>query len=386
MHNQNIRLLSYFNFLIGFSLFAPLAIIYFSKVSGSYTLGTSIFGLAMLASAIFELPTGIISDKVGRRFTIVFGSWSRLIAFILYAVGINYWWLAVGAIFEGLSRAFYSGNNNALLYDTLDDDGLVDEYAKYLGITSSTEQLALAFSAALGGIIANISFSYLMWLSVFAQIILVILSYKFIEPRSRKINENIYQHLKDAIKLFITNKKLRLLSIASIISYSTSELTFQFRGAFFSTVWPLWAIGFSNVLSNLGASASFYYSEKILKNISFVKFMLIRNLYGKASYFLGLILTSIASPIIMSTSSLLFGAGEVAESKLMQQEFSDHQRATMSSLNSLGGSIGFAIMSLFLGGLADNLGPRIAMIIMIFVSLPSTFIYWNLFKNQKQTS
>ncbi|HBO10654.1 TPA: hypothetical protein DD448_01765, partial [Candidatus Collierbacteria bacterium] len=61
MYRHNVRLLKIFNFLIGFSLFAPLAIIYFSRVSGSYTLGASIFGITMLASAIFEVPTGIWS-------------------------------------------------------------------------------------------------------------------------------------------------------------------------------------------------------------------------------------------------------------------------------------------------------------------------------------
>lgn len=102
MYRKNIRLLKIFNFLIGFSLFAPLAIIYFSNVSGSYTLGASIFGIFMLSSAIFELPTGIWSDRVGRKNTIILGSWARVVAFIFYAIGLSYWWLVIGAIFEGL--------------------------------------------------------------------------------------------------------------------------------------------------------------------------------------------------------------------------------------------------------------------------------------------
>ena len=129
MYQKNVRLLKIFNFLIGFSLFAPLAIIYFSKVSGSFTLGASIFGITMLASALLEVPTGIWSDKVGRKGTIILGSWARVIAFILYAIGLSYWWLVAGAIFEGLSRSFYSGNNDALLYDTLADNGLEDQYS-----------------------------------------------------------------------------------------------------------------------------------------------------------------------------------------------------------------------------------------------------------------
>jgi len=117
MYRKNIRLLKIFNFLIGFTFFAPLAIIYFSRVSGSYTLGASIFGISMLASAIFEVPTGIWSDRMGRRGTIILGSWVRVLAYIFYALGFSYWWLVGGAILEGLSRAFYSSNNNTFSYN-----------------------------------------------------------------------------------------------------------------------------------------------------------------------------------------------------------------------------------------------------------------------------
>jgi len=68
----------------------------------------------------------------------------------------------------------------------------------------------------------------------------------------------------------------------------------------------------------------------------------------------------------------------------MQREFTDHQRATMSSLNSLVSSIGFAIMSLFLGGLADIMGPAKALIILTIISLPIIYFYYLLFKNDRK--
>ena len=68
----------------------------------------------------------------------------------------------------------------------------------------------------------------------------------------------------------------------------------------------------------------------------------------------------------------------------MQQEFSDHQRATMSSLNSLGGSVGFAIMSMVLGGLADFAGPAQAMLILTVISLPIIYLYWLIFRNEQK--
>lgn len=358
MYKKNIRLLKIFNFLIGFSLFAPLAIIYFSKVSGSYTLGASIFGITMLSSAIFEVPTGIWSDRVGRRGTIILGSWARVLAFILYAIGLSYWWLVTGAILEGLSRSFYSGNNDAFLHDTLADDGMEGEYDEYLGKTSSNEQMALGLSALAGGIIATFSFNYLLWLSVLSQLVMLYVSYLFIEPKSRKkLDTNSFAHLKEAVRLFISNKKLRFLSLTSIINFSISEMMYRFRAAFISSVWPLWAVGLANVLSNFGATLSFYYSGKIIKKFKAAKILLFRGFWTKTASFIAYGIPSIFSPLILATSSLLFGVGSVVESKLMQAEFSDHQRSTMASLNSLAGNIAYAIMSVILGSLADATSP-----------------------------
>ena len=385
MYRKNIRLLKIFNFLIGFSLFAPLAIIYFSKVSGSYTLGASIFGITMLASAFFEVPTGIWSDRVGRRGTIILGSWARVLAFILYAIGLSYWWLVAGAILEGLSRSFYSGNNDAFLHDTLADDGLEGDYDEHLGKTSSTEQLASGIAAAAGGIMASISFGYLIWISVVSQIVMLVVSYQFTEPKTRThVKFNIYAHLREALKLFVSNKKLRLLSIGSIISFSFNEMMFQFRATFITMVWPLWAIGFANVISNFGASLSFYYSKKIIRKFKEANILLFKTIWGKAIGLVGYGYPTVFSPVLMSTNSLLYGVSSVAESKLMQTEFSDHQRATMSSLNSLGGSIGFAIMSLVLGNLADAMDPAKALLTLNIISLPIIYLYWLLFKNNRE--
>ncbi|PIQ73422.1 hypothetical protein COV58_02635 [Candidatus Roizmanbacteria bacterium CG11_big_fil_rev_8_21_14_0_20_36_8] len=382
MYRKNVRLLSIFNFLIGFTFFAPLAIIYFAKVSGSYTLGTSIFGVIMLSDAFFEVPTSILSDRVGRRYTIILGSCARVVAFIFYAIGLSYWFLVIGAILEGVSRAFYSGNNEAFLYDTLADDGKEGEYKEHLGKTSSHEFNGLTLSAVIGGLIASISFTYVMWLAVLSQVIMLIVSFQFIEPRLRhKENTNIYAHLHEALTLFMTNKKLRLLSLASILANSLDELAYQFRGAFYNTIWPIWAIGFANIVSNVGASAGLYFSGKILNKMKSETAKLLQSLFDKFINIISLVFPTILSPILMSSTSFLYGVGVVAENELRQREYANNQRATMNSLISLGRSIGAALMTVILGRAADIFGPRRALLMMVFLAFSVTYIYWIIYKN-----
>jgi MFS family permease len=386
MYLKNVRLLSIFNFLIGLTFFAPLAIIYFAKVSGSYTLGTSVFGIIMLSAALFEVPTGIWSDRVGRKQTIVYGSVARVLAFIFYAIGLSYWFLVIGAILEGISRALYSGNNEAFLFDTLADENKENEYKKYLGKTSSYEHIGLAISAAVGGLIATISFSYVMWLAVLSQVLMFAISLQFIEPRSRREEgTNVYAHLKEALALFFTNKKLRLLSLASILENSFGELAYQFRGAFYNTIWPLWAIGLTNIFSHLLVSVGLHSSDKILGKMKAETAVFLKSFLDRVVSLISLIFPTILSPFIMSGTSLLYGLGLVAESELRQKEYKDNQRATMNSLVSLGRAIGAAVMTVVLGKTADTLGPRQALIMMALLSFSVTAIYWVIRNNVRKS-
>src|SRR3989338_378144 len=282
MVHSNIKVFTWFNFFTDFKLYAPIAIIYFSQVSGSFALGMSIFSITMISSAIFEIPTGVFSDRIGRRKTVIFGALSAVVFSIFYAIGQSFWILAIGALFEGLSRSFYSGNNDAMLHDTLAQTGDEHKYDEFLGRISSMFQAALAVSAILGGILATWSFPLIMWLSVIPQLVCFYLAFKLIEPKLHSSQSgNIYQHLKEAYINFINNKKLRLLSVSSILGYGFGEAGYQFQSAFYNTLWPVWAIGIAKTLSNVGATISFRFSGKIIKKFGATKMLLVDNIYNR---------------------------------------------------------------------------------------------------------
>lgn len=220
-----------------------------------------------------------------------------------------------------------------------------------------------------------------MWLSVLSQLGLLFISYRFVEPKSYSKGEgNIYMHLKQAIRLFITNKRLRLLSIGSMLGFAFGENKYQFRSAFVGTIWPIWAIGASSVLSNFGASLSYYFSSQIIKKFSAQNILYFSSIYNKIIMIIATGIPSIISPILLATTSLLHGVRSVSEGKLFHKEFVNDQRATMSSLNSLGGNILFFIVSITLGAMADNWGPATAMLLLTTIELPTIYIYWNLYK------
>ena len=384
MVHSNIKVFTWFNFFTDFKLYAPIAIIYFSQVSGSFALGMSIFSITMISSAIFEIPTGVFSDRIGRRKTVIFGALSAVVFSIFYAIGQSFWILAIGALFEGLSRSFYSGNNDAMLHDTLAQTGDEHKYDEFLGRISSMFQAALAVSAILGGILATWSFPLIMWLSVIPQLVCFYLAFKLIEPKLHSSQSgNIYQHLKEAYINFINNKKLRLLSVSSILGYGFGEAGYQFQSAFYNTLWPVWAIGIAKTLSNVGATISFRFSGKIIKKFGATKMLLVDNIYNRIINIFSTAFPTVFSPLLMSSTSIFFGVTTVAKSTLMQKEFANDQRATMGSLNSFAGSIFFGIIAFTLGFVADKLTPATALLLLQIFQIGNLFIYWKLFKHDK---
>lgn len=385
MH-RNIRLLTWFNFSLDFRLYAPVAIIYFAFVTGSYLQGMSIFALSTIAVSLCEVPTGILSDHVGRKRTIILGSLFSITGVILFAAANGFLMLALGGISGGVAAAFFSGNNNALLYDTLQSKSLEQEYHEYLGRTNSMFQQALGISALLGGILAQWSFRWLMWLSVIPQVVCLFLSFGFIETVSPEVRqkENYLQHLKKALIQFKTNNKLRKLGLASMLNFSVGEATYQFQSAFFQSLWPLWAIGAAKTISNFGAAISFHFSGRAIKKWGEYPLLIFSKLVCRVMYCIALIFPSVVSPVLISSNSLFFGVSVVADNTLLQRQFTDRQRATMGSLVSLGTSIAFALFSLTLGYLADCTSPLIALLIsQVFMFLP-IFLYISLYRSWKR--
>ncbi len=381
---NNIKLLKWFNFFTDLRLYAPIAIIYFAQVTGSYALGMSIFSVTMVSSALFEVPTGVLSDFVGRRRTIIFGAAAAVLYSVFYAIGQSFWILVIGAVLEGLSRSFYSGNNDALLHDTLSQEGREDEYDQYVGQLDSMFQIALGISAVVGGIIAVWSFPLVMWLSVLSQLACLLIAFRIIDPRVRtEETGNIYEHIGEAARIFVKNYKLRLLSITSVLSFGFGEASYLFQAAFYNTLWPVWAIGIAKTFSNIGATASFWYSGKIIKKFGAPKLLFVTDLYSRIVNIVAAAFPSVFSPVLMSSTSLTYGVASVSENSLMQKEFTQKQRATMGSLNSFVGSIFFGIIAYLLGAFADVFSPAHALLVLHLVRIPTIGLYWLLFKNRE---
>lgn len=330
----------------------------------------------MVSSALMELPTGIFSDRIGRRRTVLCGAVASALAVMFYAIGSGYAILFIGAVLEGIARAFFSGNNDALLYDTLSESGQVDAYQEVFGKVSSTYQIALAISAILGGVIASVSYPAVMWLSLIPQVLNIGVALRLVEPHvHRSVETNLYHHLRASFRNIMRNPKLRTLSFASILSFAIGETSFQFRPAFFDMLLPTWAIGIARTLSNTSAALSFYFAGRLIRRFGEFRLLIGGMILSQVTNLGSLLLFSALSPVLMGATSLFFGVNNVSVNGLMQREFTSEQRATMGSISSFGGSLLFAFVSFGIGLLADQVGVVNALIITTLFSFIPIWFY-----------
>jgi hypothetical protein len=142
-----------------------------------------------------------------------------------------------------------------------------------------------------------------------------------------------------------------------VLGHAFGESSYQFQAAFYQLLWPVWAIGAAKTLSGLLAAASFHFAGAAIARVGRVPALLAEGVYSKLVGFAALLFPSPVSPLLMTSGSAFFGLSAVARGSLIQDEFSDAQRATMSSLGSFASSLSFATVAFLAGLAADRVGP-----------------------------
>jgi len=351
-------------------------VIYFSQVTGSYTAAASLLALKKLSSAAFEVPTGVLSDRLGRRGTMIAGAVVMVAAHLGYAGASGYSLLLAAVVLEGLATALWSGNNDALLYDTLLDAGREEEFPRHSGRVNSMFQLALALAAALGGVVAGAwSLRTVVMLSVVPQVLCVLVASRVREPRVHgPLESNVLAHLGSALRGIRRNPVLRRMTMVSALRYS-SESAAQLSPVFVAGLWPLWALGLWRTFGHGVAFAGFRVSGWVIGRVGAARTLLFGELFDNVANFVALVKPTAVSPVLLGSPT--YGMSTIAQQTLLQREFTDRERATMGSLGSLLGSALYALVAVGAGLVADRWGIVAALFAIQAVVLVALPLAWS---------
>ena len=110
---------------------------------------------------LFEVPTGIVADTVGRRASYLLGTvtlaLSTLLYVLLWEVGAPFWQWAVASMLLGLGFTFFSGAVEAWLVDALAATGYTGQLETVFGRGQVVGGVAMLSGSAAGGLIAQLT-------------------------------------------------------------------------------------------------------------------------------------------------------------------------------------------------------------------------------------
>ena len=114
-----------------------------------------------LGMVIFEIPTGVVADTRGRRFSFVLGAATLLVSTLLYLVmwqvRAPLWGWAIASILLGLGFTFFSGATEAWLVDALNATGFTGPPGARLRARADVGGAAMLVGSVAGGFIAQVT-------------------------------------------------------------------------------------------------------------------------------------------------------------------------------------------------------------------------------------
>ena len=358
---NSIKVLYAITFFAALYFYHPIVTLYYQARGLSFVEINSLWAIIVGVMAIAEVPTGILADKIGRKFSIIIALFLQLVGEVVYIFADHYLLFAFVAVIAGIGFAFSSGCFEAMMYDSLKKDGREKEMQKVSGLNDSFSQLAILIGAFVGGIIAKDlqmeSFILLIIMTACAVGIALFVSFFLKEPISkyRHSEESPTKLFRDGIKLLKTNKSLQRIILLSLLATPFVNYLMTFYQPYFvkAEVSGVWFGIALSVASFIGILAS-KYAYLLEKHIGVKRGVLIAVLLPGIFYFL---IAIVYHPWI----SILLFIIAYASMNLQKPIFADYtnrhieskNRATVLSIISMFSGIYVASMGLVIGLIAD---------------------------------
>lgn len=336
-----------------------------------------------LASLIFDIPTSFLADRWGRKKTILLGVFINILANLGLFFSFGFVSFFVNTFILSLSFSFFSGVEDAFLYETLKEmkqEGVILKTSgKYAIATKSSKLLTPLIGVLIAHSLSDTQFNIILSINLLGSIIALIFAGLMVEPHSeaQPIASRL-QHLKDSFSVLLSSSILKTISlnktlifIASFVFWKTYQKPLNDMGLSVLMLGVLYPI--FNSLSILVFSRTEFIFKKFNKRLIFELPVWI-TLIGSLVFAL-----SSSRWLSYSLSVFLIITGVIREPFFTQQiqwRLKSQNRATTGSAIGLLKSV-LDIPILLLCGYLASFGWRVVMVVPILLST-LTLIFFRL--------
>ena len=326
-----------------------------------------------VGQVIFEVPTGVVADTRGRRFSYLLGAGTLMLATLLYLVmwqlhASLFGW-AIASILLGLGFTFFSGATEAWLVDALTATGFTGDLEHVFGRAQTIGGAALLVGSVSGGLLAqatNLGVPYIARAALLGVTLIVAWLFMhdlgFTPQRDVSPLGAVRNVVRGSIDGGFRNPPVRWLMLAAPFTAGVGIYVF-----YASQPYLLELYGDPTAYGVAGLAAALVAAAQIVGGLIVSR---VRRLFSRRTHalILGGILTTILLVLIGLTQNfvialVLFAAWCMVfaiEAPLRQAFINgvipSEQRATVLSFDSLMGSAGGVVAQPALGRAADVYG------------------------------
>jgi MFS family permease len=326
-----------------------------------------------LGQVIFEIPTGVVADTRGRRFSFLLGAGTLLVSTLLYLVMWNvqapFWGWAIASALLGLGFTFFSGATEAWLVDALHASAFTGDLESVFGRAQVVGGVAMLSGSVLGGFIAqwtDLGVPYVVRAAMLGVTLVVAWRFMhdigFTPQRGAHPVQAVRVVFRGAVDGGLRNPPVRWLMLAAPFSAGVGIYAFYAMQPYLLELFgdPT-AYGIAGLAAAMVAGAQILGGAFVPRIRRFFRrrtdFLLLAAVLSSAL----LVLIGLTSVFIVALALLAVWCISLALATPMRQAFINgiipsEQRATVLSFDSLMGSAGGVVAQPILGRAADVYG------------------------------
>lgn len=343
-------------------MYSHIATLYMQERGLNLMQVSSITSIITITIFALEVPTGIVGDKIGRKWSVVIAMFLQAIGEYLYYLSHSYTAFVFIAILAGAGYAFLSGALESLVYDSLPEQGRDTHMKKAWGKIGAAGQFAFVLAPLIGGFIVteqNIEhYLFAILATAFSVTVAFFVALTLKEPPSdfEHSEKSPLLILKNGIKIISSNRKLVLIVLFAVF-------TTTFVGLLGSLYQPYFAengisamsMGLGLSLAALLSSLLQYFAHMIEKKIGSGWGVVILTILPALSYIaLGFVSGTILPIIFFIATYGLASAKDPLISAYENREIPSAYRNTTLSLINMVRNIFVAGGGLVIGAIADK--------------------------------
>jgi MFS family permease len=309
-----------------------------------------------LVALLMEIPTGVFSDKISRKWSLVIASLIGIPIVPTIILSDSFLVILIAMSVGGISASFVSGTDVAMLYDTLKALDREHEFKKIIGRCSWYGSISMALAGIGGGLLAQFDMAYAWWAYFAAGLVAMMVQITLVEPpftRASKDEESYLQHLGQSLKLSFAGDAAYYVVYGAAIWLFFSLGFWLWQPYLERTALPIAYFGLFYAATNFVSGFISRQAHKIEGRLGIRASLLLIPMSLALAFFLESQVTSLFGFLFIFIQAVASGYFSPVLEDYTNTRIPSAKRATVLSIKNMLFSLLFMLLSPLLGGFID---------------------------------